>query len=129
MLWRIGGARVKRLVINWFGRRAGRRQRHAGLLGNDWLVGISSATQAHDPDFFVRWIAQVPGNVVELTCHPGLRDETLIGRDCTPHDGMIERRVQEYDLLAEPRFLHACRQAGFEVISPSRLRQISRGDQ
>jgi hypothetical protein len=74
-----------------------------------------------DPEFFARWLTQVPGRVVELACHPGYRDETLIGRDCGAHDGLLQRRVDELHLLRQPRFLEACRQAGFTRVAPSAL--------
>ena len=69
----------------------------------------------------------VSGNVVELTCHPGLLDATLIGRDCTADDGMMQRRVRELELLADPRLAEACRSAGFTVLRPSQLAALYRG--
>lgn len=128
MILKVPGARIKRFVLNWFGRRAGRRQRSAGLMGNDWLVGVTDPKYVHDPDFFVRLVRRVPGHVVELTCHPGHYDESLIGRDCTREDGMCERRVQELKLLSESRFLEACREAGFQIITPSQLRHLHYGE-
>lgn len=128
MLWRIPGARFKRLVLNHFGRREARRQRAAGLLGNDWLIGVTNPPIVHDPEFFIRWVSRVPGNVVELTCHPGRYDPTLIGRDCTATDGMVERRVRELELLGQPDFLEACRRANFTLISPAQLRRIYTGE-
>ena len=128
MLLRVPGARIKRLVLNTFGRRESRRQRSAGMLGNDWLIGVTDNGDVNDPEFFIRWISRVPGNVVELTCHPGLIDPTLIGRDCTATDGMLERRPQELALLMHPDFLQAVQKAGFTLIAPSRLRALYHGD-
>jgi predicted glycoside hydrolase/deacetylase ChbG (UPF0249 family) len=121
MLWKVPGARAKRLFLNWHGRAAARRQRRLGLVGNDWLIGVTDPPCVSDPDFFIRLIRTVPGKVVELTCHPGLLDETLLGRDCTREDGMMQRRVRELELLADPRFLTTCREAGFELLAPHRL--------
>jgi predicted glycoside hydrolase/deacetylase ChbG (UPF0249 family) len=120
-LTQVPGARPKRLFLTALGIVEGRRQHQRGLQGNDWLTGITNPAHVHDPQFHVRWLKSVPGKVVELTCHPGYRDETLIGRDCTAADGQQERRVRELELLRMPAFLDACRQAGFELTSPSAL--------
>jgi predicted glycoside hydrolase/deacetylase ChbG (UPF0249 family) len=126
MLWKVPGARIKRLILNWYGRRAGRRQRRRGLVGNDWLIGVTNPSCVHDPDFLVRLVQTVPGNVVELTCHPGLLDTTLVGRDCTEDDGMLQRRVREMELLSDPRFAQACQKAGFTIIRPRELAALYR---
>lgn len=127
MIWNVPGARVKRLFLNWHGRRAARGQRRCGLPGNDWNIGVTDAGSVNDDDFFVRLIRMVPGEVVELSCHPGLYDPTLVGRDCTDSDGMLQRRVRELELLQHPTFLQACKEAGFELISPRRLAEIYPG--
>jgi hypothetical protein len=58
---------------------------------------------------------------VELTCHPGYLDSTLIGRDCTATDGLLLRRVRELHLLRHPGFRDACRRAGFTLVPASAL--------
>jgi len=126
MLWRVPGARLKRVFLNWHGRRAARTQRARGLVGNDWLIGVSDPRSVQDGSFFKRLLRIVPGRIVELTCHPGRRDETLIGRDCTETDGMLERRVQEHDLLSEAGFLQAMQAAGFALISPGQLARMKK---
>jgi chitin disaccharide deacetylase len=120
-LSRVSGARTKRLFLTALGLFEGRRQARVGLPGNEWLAGITDPAYVHDPQFYARWLASVPGRVVELTCHPGYRDETLIGRDCTTEDGQQERRVRELELLRLPAFLDACRQAEFQLVSPTAL--------
>lgn len=121
MLGRIPGARKKRTLLTLLGRTEARHQAIGGFAGNDWLAGITDPPWVHDPGFFARWLALAPGRVVELACHPGRHDTTLIGRDCTAQDGMIQRRVQEWQLLQQPNFLDACRQAGFTLVTPSEL--------
>lgn len=121
MLGRIRGARKKRALLNLLGRREAQRQLSDGFAGNDWLAGITDPPWVIDPEFFARWLTRVPGQIVELACHPGRHDSTLIGRDCTERDGMVQRRVQERHLLLQPSFLEACRQAGFALVSPSEL--------
>jgi predicted glycoside hydrolase/deacetylase ChbG (UPF0249 family) len=121
MIARVPGARCKRLLLNWLGRRDGRRQKRAGFPGNDWLAGITNPPCVTDPDFLVRWLGRIPGRVVELTCHPGHRDLTLVGRDCTLEDGQLERRVAEYHLLDDVRFDDVCCRTGFSRVTPFEL--------
>ncbi len=122
---RIRGARVKRLVLNHFGQKAARKQKQEGFPGSDWAVGVTDPRYVDHPDFFTQWVRTITGDIVELTCHPGLRDKSLIGRDCSATDGMIERRVRELELLADDNFLAATRQAGFTIISPAQLQTIT----
>jgi predicted glycoside hydrolase/deacetylase ChbG (UPF0249 family) len=121
MLARIPGARLKRTVLTVFGRLQARRQRRDGFPGNDWLAGTTDPPWVKDPEFFARWLTRVPGRDVELACHPGYPDPTLIGRDCGPDDGLLQRRVDELHLLHQPAFGQACRRAGFTPVGPAEL--------
>ncbi len=126
-LTRVPGARLKRSFLSWLGRRDAALQRAAGFPGNDWLAGVTDPPCVADPDFLVRWLARVPGRIVELTCHPGHLDTTLIGRDCTTTDGQLQRRVHEFHRLQEPTFREACARAGFTLIAPTALACIPTG--
>jgi predicted glycoside hydrolase/deacetylase ChbG (UPF0249 family) len=117
----IAGARAKRTFLSSLGSPEANRQAADNFPGNDALAGITSPPFVHDPAFFARWLANVPGNVVELTCHPGDRDETLIGRDAKSGDGNLERRVQELALLSNDSFGTAVTRAGFHIIRPSEM--------
>jgi predicted glycoside hydrolase/deacetylase ChbG (UPF0249 family) len=121
MLYQIPGARLKRSLLTVLGQRDARRQEARGFPGNDWLAGITSPPWVADPLFLVRWLGRVPGQVVELACHPGYWDATLVGRDCTVADGGVRRRVHEFRRLSEPSFGEACRAAGFTLLAPARL--------
>lgn len=121
MLARITGARKKRTLLTLLGRMEARYQSSEGFPGNDWLAGITDPPHVRDPGFFARWLALVPGRIVELACHPGHCDPTLIGRDCTEQDGLVQRRVDELRLLQQANFLEICRQAGFLRVSPSEM--------
>ncbi|MCI0741006.1 MAG: ChbG/HpnK family deacetylase [Gemmataceae bacterium] len=121
MLWRIPGARAKRAFLNHFGRRAARRQKARGFPGNDWLLGISDPPCVKNHYFFDEWLLRMPGEIVEMACHPGREDSTLLGRDCRPGDGLLQRRVDEFGLLRRSTFLKAVHAAGFEIVSPSEL--------
>jgi predicted glycoside hydrolase/deacetylase ChbG (UPF0249 family) len=123
LLRHIPGARPKRLFLSLLGRRNAGLQEQCGLPGNDWLSGITDPPCVADPEFLSRWLGAMPGQVVELTCHPGHLDPTLIGRDCTAEDGQIKRRVREWQLLRQPSFLEVCRRARFELVSASELRK------
>lgn len=121
MLRRIPGARKKRTLLTLLGRSESRRQAGDGFPGNDWLAGITDPAWVREPAFFARWLTQVPGRCVELACHPGHPDTTLLGRDCTERDGLLQRRVDELSLLHQPSFLDACEQARFRRVSPTEL--------
>jgi len=124
MLVRIPGARKKRAFLGFLGKPLARMQAQNGFPGNDWLAGITDPAWVKDPQFFVRWLSQVPGDLVELSCHPGHPDATLIGRDCKANDGLMQRRVDEWALMHHPSFVETCRRLGFVLISPGELRHF-----
>jgi predicted glycoside hydrolase/deacetylase ChbG (UPF0249 family) len=115
------GARLKRIVLSCLGRRMTRIQEAHGFPGNDWLAGISNPRAVEDPRFFTRRLLMMPGQVVELMCHPGHYDATLVGRDCTASDGLIQQRVNELRWLRECAFEEAVKDAGFRLTAPSEL--------
>lgn len=117
-LCRVPGGRLKRLFLSWHGWRFDKALASAHLPTNDTLAGISTPDSVLDPDYLSRWLGLVKGEVVELTCHPGHRDETLVGRDCTADDGRVEARVEEFKHLSSPAFAEACRQAGLTITKP-----------
>jgi predicted glycoside hydrolase/deacetylase ChbG (UPF0249 family) len=121
MLARVPGARLKRAFLTLLGRADARRQQEMGFPGNDWLAGITDPPWVADPKFLSRWLTRIPGEVVELTCHPGYLDRTLVGRDCVLGDGQLLRRVHECGLLQQESFRVACRRAGFTLVSPREL--------
>ena len=124
-LRQVPGARTKRLFLSSLGGPESRRQQADGFPGNDYLAGITNPEYVHDPAFFSSWLAHTPGDLVELTCHPGDRDETIYGRDAKPGDGNVERRVQELALLAHESFGMAVIHAGFELKRPSEMLHAS----
>jgi predicted glycoside hydrolase/deacetylase ChbG (UPF0249 family) len=120
-LRRVPGARVKRAVLSWYGRRAARRQHAAALPGNDTLLGITDPPFTERPTFFAHWLAAAAGRFVELSCHPGHFDPTLAGRDGTLEDGFVHRRPRELTLMARPEFLDAVRANGFTLVTAAEL--------
>lgn len=118
-LLKVRGARVKRTLLTVLGRRQSRRQAARGFPGNDWLAGVTDPPWVRDPLFHSRWFACVPGRAVELVCHPGFEDRTLLGRDCVEGDGLMPWRVDEFTLLDRPDFLAAAARAGFCLRSPT----------
>ena len=120
-LCRVPGAWIKRLGLSTLGRIQSRAQDREGFPGANWLAGITDPAWIKDPTFFKRWLNTITGPSVELMVHPGYLDETLIGRDCGADDGLLQRRVDELDLLTQPSFLDDCRAAGFHIVSPIRF--------
>jgi predicted glycoside hydrolase/deacetylase ChbG (UPF0249 family) len=118
-LWKVPGARIKRALLNLQGRRLAKVKGTGQFPGNDWLAGITDPKWVKDPKFFERWLQAVPGNMVELMCHPGYLDPTLLGRDCEVGDGLLERRVDELHLLRRRSFQDAVAAAGFRLVTPS----------
>ncbi|MBI3822397.1 MAG: ChbG/HpnK family deacetylase [Planctomycetes bacterium] len=118
---RLPGSRLKRACLGWLGRRLSRIQEAHGFPGNDWLAGISAPSDVENPEFFANWLRRMPGDVVELMCHPGRLDPTVVGRDCTETDGMLQQRVNELRWLRDPAFIEAAADAGFRLAAPSEL--------
>jgi predicted glycoside hydrolase/deacetylase ChbG (UPF0249 family) len=121
VLLRVPGARCKRMFLSTIGRRATHLFDRAGFPGNGSLAGVADPASVTDPQYLSRWLARVPGRIVELACHPGYRDTTLIGRDCAENDGCLQRRVDEMRLFGLPDFADLCKKAGFRLVPPSHL--------
>ena len=118
---KIPGARFKRTALSLLGRRAARRAAAYGLPGCDWLAGVTDHACVADERFWDRWLGYIgPTGSVEICCHPGNRDETLIGRDCDAGDGLL-RRPRETALLRSPAFTDSYGQAGLMPVRPSAL--------
>jgi predicted glycoside hydrolase/deacetylase ChbG (UPF0249 family) len=129
MLARVPGARLKRGFLSLAGRWNARQQRRAGFPGNDWLAGVTDPPCVADPDYLTRWLARIPGRVVELTCHPGHLDTTLDGRDGSLQDGHLMRRVHEFQHLEHDSFRTSCRAAGFALVSALAVTKVlTRGE-
>ena len=121
LIARVSGARKKRAFLNFHGRAMSRRQEALGFPGNDWLGGITDPPWVKRSAFFEDWLRAIPGDLVELSAHPGHFDETLLGRDCDARDGMLQRRVDELALLRRPDFIRTVAEAGFELVNPAEL--------
>jgi predicted glycoside hydrolase/deacetylase ChbG (UPF0249 family) len=119
-LARVPTARFKRVLLTSLGRSSAREQARGGLPGNDWLGNLSVPTIEPDFDALSSRLGRLPGDVIELVCHPGHLDPTLVGRDCSGEDPRMEARVREYRALRQPEFRQACERAGFALVSPSR---------
>ncbi|HEX3147357.1 MAG TPA: ChbG/HpnK family deacetylase [Gemmataceae bacterium] len=125
-LARVPGARIKRTTLNILGRRAARRAAACGVAGADWLAGVTDPGCINDR-FWDRWLGELANTgSIELCCHPGFRDDTLIGRDCDEGDGLL-RRPREATLLRSPSFRDACARAGLVPIRPSALPGVRTG--
>jgi predicted glycoside hydrolase/deacetylase ChbG (UPF0249 family) len=121
LLAKIPGARMKRSFLNLLGRRHGRQLMVAGFPSAQWLVGITNPSCVTDPQYLARWLHYVPGTRIELVCHPGYSDVTLIGRDCVGFGPELERRVHELHLLQRPAFREECSRGSWVLVAPSGL--------
>jgi len=121
MIWQTRGARKKRVFLNHFGRITSRDLDQYGFPGSEWLAGITDPPWVRQGDFFENWLRAIPGQVVELSCHPGHLDTTLLGRDCVAGDNLMERRADEFVLMSRPELPRAIQEAGFTLAAPSQL--------
>lgn len=120
-LFRIPGARSKRVLLTRFGARTARVHARSGYPGNDELLGITDPPFVNDPAFFERWLRRSSGKQVELACHPGYLDATIEGRDGSLADGQLHRRAAERTLLSGPEFRQAVAAAGFRLVSATEM--------
>lgn len=116
--FKLPGGRIKRLWLGYLGRRQGRKLDAIGIPGPMWMLGLTDPDCLEDDDFFVRWIRSARGGRVELMCHPGYEDLTLIGRDSPANDPRLYRRLAENRLLRSERFIEAIGTAGFTLTRP-----------
>jgi chitin disaccharide deacetylase len=119
LLLRVPGARIKRGVLSWFGKRFARRSAARGFPGADWLIGVTDPPCTTDGRFWTRWIGRANGDTVELGCHPGYTDETLLVRDVPGKTYDLARRVNELDMMLRDDFLEAVDAAGFHLAPPA----------
>lgn len=125
MLACIPGAWVKRGFLTLLGRRHAAEQTARGFPGNDCLIGVTNPHWVRDRDYLARRLRHASGEVVELVTHPGYFDPTLAGRDCTPQDGLQQRRVDELRLLRDVDLPALCAAGGWRLAAPSEIREIS----
>lgn len=118
---RVGGARLKRLVLTWLGAAVMRAAQRRGCRGADQLLGLTNAGTSRRADCFTRWLRAAHGTSVELMCHPGHRDEALLGRDAIRGDGWLEQRTGELELLRGEAWAEAIRASGRTRIAPGQL--------
>ena len=115
------GARLKRLALSLLGSHLAARSARAGFPGCDYLAGLHSGTQPVEDDFFAHSLACTRGRCVELMCHPGYYDATLLARDEGATQVQAARREPELRLLRSDSFTIACRDLGLELLPPSGL--------
>jgi predicted glycoside hydrolase/deacetylase ChbG (UPF0249 family) len=117
----VPGARCKRALLSGFGGHAAARQPFPSAIQ---LLGITHPRHVQQSGFFQKWLRSAREEIVELTCHPGFLDATLVGRDGTWTDGQIHRRVHEYEQLHQTEFLQAVHDEGFTLIRGADLMRL-----
>ncbi|HMP02528.1 MAG TPA: ChbG/HpnK family deacetylase [Gemmatales bacterium] len=119
----LAGGRPKRVLLNFMGQRFATVQRRRGFPGNTVLAGVTDPHCVAEPNFFLRCLAKTREQEVELMCHPGYEDPSLLGRD--DDGGPMDRLRRGYELqaLRHPSFREGIARLGFEIVPPTAWRE------
>jgi len=120
----VPGARIKRTLLTHFGNKTARAAEAKGLPGAEWLIGVTDPPCTTDERFWTRWLRKVRGDFVELGCHPGYSDTTLLGRDVPGKKYDLIRRENEMRLLLRDDFTAAMEECGFEMVPPAEYHSL-----
>lgn len=117
-LCRIQGARIKRAILSTSHRLF--ISQWSGNPQNNALVGVTDPKWVADPDFLIRWVKTAStATRLEICCHPGYRDESLIGRDCS--SGELIRREDERKLLLDMCLRRLIGELGYQIVLPTEM--------
>lgn len=120
-LFKIRGARMKRVFLSLFGHRNAMGLDRMAFPGPKTLAGICDPAQTSSEIFYSRRLNGIKSDFAEWMCHPGFYDETLIGRDGSVKSASIHMRPRELEFLASGTFTHLANQSGFKIISSSEI--------
>lgn len=120
------GLALKRRFLSHYGKKQARSLDQFGYIGAPYLAGIANPESLQDSLFFQRCIQETPGETVELMCHPGHLDLTLVGRDVARPGPGLDRRPLEWSMLQDRPFLDAVRALGMEINRPSLIGKSDR---
>jgi predicted glycoside hydrolase/deacetylase ChbG (UPF0249 family) len=82
MLRKLAGARAKRMAAGFVGKKAGEIFSNHRIWSNDYFIGMLAPRDLHLSSPWAGFLKNLPDSgFVEWIVHPGLSDETLIGRD------------------------------------------------
>ena len=99
LLAKVASVRSKRLAANSLAKRVVKPFRNAGLWNNDFFFGMLSAADLRKEFPWRKYLDHLPRRgVVEWVVHPGLADETLVGRD----DYHLQRVAELEGLIGVP---------------------------
>ena len=124
LLLGIPGARIKRTLLTHFGKKAAIAAEAKGLPGAEWLIGVTDPPCTADEKFWTRWLRKVRGDFVELGCHPGYSDATLLVRDVPGKKYDLIRREHEMRLLLRDDFTTAINECHFEMVPPREYQSL-----
>lgn len=103
MIRKVPSVRLKRRAAQWMGHRAAKAFSRRWLWTNDFYFGMISRRDLRQAFPWERYLRQLPEiGVVEWVVHPGLPDETLIGRD-----GYRTERTKELEALTSRECMSA----------------------
>lgn len=99
MIRRISSVRAKRVAADFLGRRAAPVFRQGGLFTNDYFFGMLAPRLLRQDFPWQGYLNHLPNSgVIEWVVHPGMPDDTLIGRD-----DYRAQRVRELESLTLPQ--------------------------
>lgn len=120
------GLTLKRRFLSHYGRKQAVHLDKAGYPGAPFLAGIANPENLQDAFFFQRCIQETPGDPVELMCHPGHHDLTLLGRDVARPGPGLDRRPLEWAMLQDRPFQDTVRAQGMQITRPSSMDKADR---
>jgi hypothetical protein len=98
MLAAVRTSPVRRLALHLLGSSAIADFRRQGIKGNDYYIGALAESDLLRPFPWDPFLARLPlSGLIDWMVHPGLPDESLIGRD-----HYVEQRVRELEALTSP---------------------------
>ncbi|HEX4055541.1 MAG TPA: ChbG/HpnK family deacetylase [Tepidisphaeraceae bacterium] len=103
MIRKISSVRAKRIAADFLGRRAAPAFHQRGLFTNDYFFGMLTPRLLSQDFPWQTYLNHLPNSgVIEWVVHPGMPDDTLIGRD-----DYQAQRVRELESLTLPQGIKA----------------------
>jgi len=115
----MGGARLKRWFLCHYGKMQAKNLDSQRYPGARTMIGLTDPYCLKDEKFFQKCIQSAYGNIVELMCHPGYLDTSLVGRDVTRSGDSLSRRPWELSMLKNSQFKNTVDANNYQIVRPS----------
>jgi predicted glycoside hydrolase/deacetylase ChbG (UPF0249 family) len=115
----ISGARLKRWFLCSYGKVQAKALDYNKFPGAKTMIGLTDPYCLKNVRFFDECLQSGCGDIVELMCHPGYVDTSLIGRDVTEYGDGLTRRQWELGILGNPQFLNDAAACNYQIVRPS----------